>query len=88
MILYCETILHLNIEVNDSKLASMGKVSPSTRLLYLILHGYKVMGRVDVHYDELMMYSNLTGRTITKSIKELIDKEYIESTAKGRYIIL
>ena len=78
----------MNIAVNDSKLEGMSKFSIASRLIYLILHGYKVMGRIDLHYDEIELYSNLTRKTIAKSITELIDGKYIARINKSVYKIL
>ena len=78
----------MNIVVSDEHLRSMDKLNISSRFLYLILHGWRVMGRIIVQQEELESYSNMTRRTINAAIRELIDEGYITKSGKGKYTIV
>ena len=78
----------MNVGILDSnRLKKMNDVGIPSRLVYIILHGLRLEGVVHADYNDIIIYSNMGLRTVTNSIKELIDKGYIARISRGKYTI-
>jgi hypothetical protein len=79
----------MNIEVDNDILLKLSNRRPSSRYIYLLLLGLAVDGEVHTHYEDIRSYTKYSLKTIIDSLRELQDKNYIESISPhhGRYII-
>ena len=77
----------MNMIVDSNRIKAVTALNLSSRYIYTILHGFRVEGKITANYSDIIEYTGISLKTIKKSIKELIDKEYITRISRGKYTI-